>query len=353
MAKYKLYVRDSGLSKVGEIDDFGKLDLISRFNQPGSFALDVPAGTDIASYLSVKGAGLILERDDLVDPIFSGPVIIKIKDWNKDQNRLTVSGPDDTIWLTRRLAYPVVTGPPYSAQAHDVRTGVCETIMRQYVNLNAGPGANTERQVTGLTLAADTTLGSSITGRARFNNLLEFLQGLALAGGDLGFRIVQSGSDIEFQVYQPTDKTATIIFSEELGNLRAYEYSVEAAEANYFIAGGGGEGVARTFQEKGDSQSIVDWGRIEQFRDRRDTTDTDELIQTIDEELLSKAEKTNLSTTPINTDAIAFLTDYGLGDKVTVMVDGEAIQDVIREVKITLTRDKGEVVTPTIGTPKL
>ena len=84
------------------------------------------------------------------------------------------------------------------------------------------------------------------------------------------------------------------------------------------------------------------------FRDRRDTTDSAELEQTIDEELGERAASTEVRMQPVDTASIAFGTDYGLGDRVTVVVDGVPIQDLIREVRILL-NEGGETVTPVIA----
>ncbi len=379
---YKLYVRDRALNRIAEIDDYKKLDMTLRFNSPGTWMMDINASLDVASLLMSSGAGIVVVKDGTT--LLSGPVLNLSRSWNKDDNILTVSGQDDLYWMACRLAYPVPNGQYGTAEA-DVRTGKAETIMRQYVDVNAGLGALSQRRITGLILAADQARGSTITGRARFTPLLELLQSLALAGGDLGFKIVQNGVNLEFQVYAPTDKTKTVIFSPALGNLWAYEYSTEAPEANYILCGGSGEGIARVIKEKGDSQSITDYWRIESFNDRRDTADTTELNQAIDEELSQKKTKSSLSISPINTEAISFLRDYGLGDKVTVVVGqyykqtrteksnvflspyqvipvevqklqnsmrvDAVIQDVVREINLTLTPDEGEVIAPVVGTP--
>jgi hypothetical protein len=180
--------------------------------------------------------------------------------------------------------------------------------------------------------------------------LLDLLASLALAGGDLGFRMVQQGSGVEFQVYEPRDQSDFVIFSRELGNLSAFNHESEGPEANYLIGAGGGEGTARMFVEKGDAASVAEYGRIEQFRDRRDTTDAAEIEQTLDEEIAAKGDRFGLSLSPAETLAFGFGSDYALGDRVSAVVDGVVHQDVIRELAISLTAD-GETITPTIGTP--
>jgi hypothetical protein len=103
----------------------------------------------------------------------------------------------------------------------------------------------------------------------------------------------------------------------------------------------------------------------------------------MDEELTNKAEQNTFNFTPIDTPQLAFGRDYGLGDKVTIIltqpnevIDVETlyyfisayqtvpvqsekvrkiqekldvIQDVVREVKISIT-PSGETISPVVGT---
>ncbi len=341
MAEYKIYIRDKQRKRVAEVDNYANLQAVLRFNDVGTWTLTMEAGTTPANLLS-WGGGIVLHRDGVAK--FSGPVRKMERRWNANENVLIASGFSDEIYLNDRLAYPVPGGPPYTSQAYDVRTGAAETIMKQYVDYNAGPNANTERRVSGLTLQTDAGLGSSITGRARFQTLLELLQKLAIQGGGLGLRIV----DLEFQVYQPEDKTGSIVLSKELGNLKEHYYHLQAATGNYGICGGDGEGVSRAFEEGGDSESIVRYGRIETFIDQRSTADSDELQQAVAEELEKNAEKMGLTLVPIVIPNMEFYEDYDLGDQVKVMVDGEAVTETIREAHLTLTSENVSI-TPFIG----
>ncbi len=350
---YELFVRDKYFTKVAQIDDFQSLDAVLRFNAPGTWVLELPSNTEAVQLLTNQKAGIVVEKDGKT--LFSGPVTGINRKWDKDGDRYTINGYDDLIYLQRNLAYPVTSGPPYTAQDYDVRTGKAETIMKAYLNANIGSSAPSRRKIE-ITTGIDSGLGNTITGRARFQTLLELLTSLALMGGKLGFRVVQVNNALQFQVYQPSKKK-NVVFSPTLGNLAAFEYTTEDPETNYVIVGGSGEGKARTILEEGDSTSISTYGRIETFLDRRDTTDTTELTQALDEELSSKSNQMSLSITPIDTDSLSFGTDYNLGDRATVILtesDNPAffgnITDVISEVKISLT-STGVEVTPTVGTP--
>lgn len=342
---YKIYVRDQYLNRVAEVDDFLSLEFILRFNQVGSWVLDIPAGTKAAQYITQPKTGIIVVKDGVT--LLSGPVKVRNHKWNKDADTITVSGSDDMVYLLRNLAYP--TDPPFTAKAYDVRTGKAETVLKQYVDYNIGENGRTDRRK--LTVQTDTGIGNTVTGRARFHTLLELCSSLALSGGDLGFKVVQTNGQLQFQVYQPIDKTQSVFFSPQLGNLAEYDYTEEDPEANCTIAGGGGEGASRILLERIDSASIAEYDRYETFIDRRDTTDTTELIQAMDEELSTKARKTSLSITPIDLPNLSFGKHYNLGDKVTVKIGENTIKDVVREVKIQLTPN-GETISPTVGTPE-
>jgi hypothetical protein len=380
MAKYNLYVRDQYFNRVAEIENYQSLTLKPQFNLVGTWALTLPFNCPAAFELIKPKTGIIVVRDGIT--IFSGPVMQKQRKWSKDEDMLTINGYDDNVVLQHFIALPTQVGPPYDAD-YDVRTGPAETVMKQYVDANIVSGAQSNRKQN-ITIETDQGRGSSVKGNARFNTLLDLCGTLALAGGGLGFKIVQNGNALQFQVYQPTDKTKSVIFSPLLGNLIDFDYTETAPQANYIIAGGTGQGASRTTQESGDSDSIVTYGRIEEFLDQRDTTDPTQLQQAISAELSQKANQTNLSMTATDTDGMAFVRNYNLGDKVTVILTqpdvvneideltsfislyqtemitverlrevqtvANVITDVIRQVTITIDQS-GETINPVIGSP--
>jgi hypothetical protein len=375
---YNIYIRDSNFRRIGEITDYTKLDLIPRFNAVGTFAIDLPTDSSAAKELIKPKYGIIVKKDGKT--IFSGTVNSPKRSFSSSGDTMIFSGKDDNRFLAGRLAYPVPSGD-FSLFDYDVRTGNAETIMKQYVDYNCGLNALSERRI--LTIETDTGLGNRVTGRARYDILLDLLSSLALTGGGLGFRVVQVDDTLQFQVYQPSNKTRSAFFSPLLGNLSSFDYESTAPESNYVLVGGGGEGKARIIKQKGENVSIAKYGRFESFVDQRDTTDTDELTQSMDEELTNKAEQNSFNFTPIDTPQLAFGRDYGLGDKVSIVLTQpnevvtketiysfisfyqtttqditsiqkfqeklDVIQDIVREVKISITQD-GESISPMVGT---
>lgn len=375
---YQIQIRDSQLNRIGEVTDFNKLELIPRFNAVGSFVLEMPTDCAASKELAKPQHGIIVKKNGKT--VMSGTVTGRKRSFNNSGDTMTFVGKDDNIFLRGRLAYPETSGN-FALSAYDVRTGKAEAVMKQFVSFNAGPDALPERRK--LAIQSDGGLGAIVTGRGRFHTLLEMLTVLALNGGGLGFKVVQVDDALQFQVYQPEDKTKSAFFSPLLGNLASFEYSNDDPTANFIIVGGGGEGVDRILMEKSDSASIAKSGRWESFKDQRDTSDTAELTQSLDEELTNGAEQNNFSFTPIDTPQLAYGTHYDLGDKVSIiltqpneMVTRESltyfisayqtvtestervrkiqekidvIQDVVREVKISITPN-GEQISPVVGT---
>lgn len=344
MSEWTFFARDWTGTRQAQIDEFDRVSLTPRFNDVGEWSVSgIPFGHPATQWLT-KGSSVECVRDGTT--VLSGPLTRRKRHYDHDSNDVEVSGKDDMVWLARRLAKPVPSGPPYSSQAYDVRTGRPSTIMRQYVDVNAGPTAAAYgRVVYGLTLAADPLLGSSVTARARFHRLLDLLNSIAWPAG-LGFRIV----GLEFEVYQPVDKSASIEFSVGNGTMAAFDDVLQAPEADWVTVGGGGAGTARTFLDWPDTPTLIDWGRIEIFLDRRDTTDLTEMLSAALEEISQQSIKRGVAITPVEGPQREYLVDYDLGDKITAIVDGERVSDILRELTITIGPD-GTQLRPTIGDP--
>lgn len=348
---WTLYARNSDLGRSAQIDDFSTLDAVCRFNDVGTWELVLDRRATAADALVEAGAGIEIRRDDFV--IMTGPVTRVKRDRSDRSNMLTVSGVDDNVWLQRRLAHPqpASTAPPYSTSADDARTGVGSTVIWQYVNVNLGPGAIAPRQLPTLTMATDPAVGTTVSGRARYDVLLELIQDLAVAAGDLAFRITQVDDGLEFEVYEPEDKSGSVVFSEGFGNLSSFTYEQQAPEYTYVYGGGDGEGTARTIVEGQDPTAIASWGRIEKLIDARQQDDGPSVSQQIDTALSENSEKLTLDITPVDTTNLKYGVHYELGDRVSVVVDGVLISDLVRQVEIKLTPNGPQQLIPVLGTP--
>lgn len=269
--RWTFLVRNPNLEYVGELEvEAAEIQL--RHNEPDSFALTVPFDGDLSSpagQLLIPGSGAVILANNV--PVTSGPCVRPIRERDGDKHTITVAGLSDLVVLADRRASPepATAAPPYDDDTHDVRTGPAETLLKGYVDANAGPGAIADREVSGLAIAADGATGSTHTVRARWNNLLALCQRIGRLGG-LGFQIVQTGPTLVFDTYAPENKVAAVKFAVSLGNVGAYSYDVERPKANYVYVGGGGKGRWRSVRERDDATSVASWGRIEAFLDARD-----------------------------------------------------------------------------------
>lgn len=360
---WTIQVRDAALNLVGELDDYQSLEMVLKFNDISTWQLTINRANRLATALAMDGAGIVVSRSGVT--ILSGYWTEQEHHKDNNTNTLTFSGVDDTAWLKRRLAHPQPgsTAPPYSTTAEDYRVATASTVMRDYVGINIGVTAIATRKMAAILRDPDISYGASVSGRGRWQNLLVLVQEMATAGAvgglPVGFRIVQEGLVLRYKNFAPVDRTATAVFSEGLGNLASFVYKRTAPESNYAFVGGAGEGTARTIYEKPDSASIAAWGRIEgDLVDAQSAANATELDQAGAKALMDSGVKTSLSVTPIDTAILAYGIHYGLGDRVTAVLDvlgpntdgliGDAVQDILRECRVSLTPD-ASTVTPSVG----
>lgn len=354
-----IQARSLALGNLGEVDKgyINDLKIVKRFNNVGSWTFSLPAEYDMAATLSVPGRGIKITGPGWV---VSGPMIsVSHKQEAQDvEGTLFFVGADDMVHLADGAAFPDPAEEDPGAQtlAHDVRTGNAETVMRAYLNANRGPGAPSSRRINAIALQTNLNRGDTITARARFDNLGQLISECALQGGGLGFDMVQNNTSIEFKVYVPQDKSATVRMDIANDMLTKTEYGYGSPTATRAIVAGQGEMVDRKFVQVTSTDSLAaetQWGRkIEYFKDRRDTNDDTEL--TLEGEAIvgvNGVTVKSLSVTPA--DDIAnqeFGIDWFLGDKVGVVVDGQPISAVVTEAVIIMDTE-GVRVGATLGDP--
>jgi hypothetical protein len=346
--RWRVFVRAPDLSLVMEVG-FVKLAVKLRLNDVSTWTIELASDDSATALLRNPDYGVRIDRDAVT--VLSGPAVQPQTIFNTDAAITTVTGVDDTVVLRDALArpQPATAAPPYATAAYDVRTGVASSVLFGYVDANIGPSAPANFRASRLTLGTDPVEGASVSGNARWENLLTLLQPLALTGG-VGFRVMAVGLAKQFQVWSPTERSLGITFSPELGNLGSYTFTQTRPTTNYIVCAGGGEGTDRVIREGQDAGSVATWGRVELFRDRRDTTDTALMDQTIAEELTKGAAVSSVSATLLDLPGRKWGTDYFLGDTVTVLIADVPIVETVQQVSIDVDQD-GEVITPRVGSP--
>ncbi|WP_119728332.1 siphovirus ReqiPepy6 Gp37-like family protein [Thermomonospora amylolytica] len=356
-------VTDMDLKVVGDpLTTWTQLDMTLRFNEPSSGVMTIPADPEVVAQLDAgTGRRIVIIRDGQV--VLAGPLERPMAPYQRtlpgDQGgddpqpgTLQLAFVDDLVHLAGRLVYP---NPAQAASAqtasHYTATGVnAEVLMRNLVNLNAGPGALVDRRVPHLALGTLAGVGSNVSIRARFTGLLAELQSAALVGGGLGFRTRQTSDQILFEVYQPRDLTGSARYSWELGNLRSVSVERSAPALTHAIVGGQGEDAARTIVERADPAAAARWWRIEQWVDSRNEDTVAGLQQSGDEALAEGGETTQISAVTVDTEDLRFGHDVQLGDRATIAyLPGVEASDIVRQAQIQATPGAGEHVTVLIG----
>lgn len=352
-------IRDASFNRVAQLlptDGLTTFKATLRFNNVGTWEISIPEVSPRADLLRTPGYGLVVTGPGGT-VWMSGPTVAatNTRDMGLPYGEWAIRGATDAIILGERLAYPTPGSSNVAAQssAYDTRTGTASTVMYGYVTRNLVSGtAPAARVVAGLTCATDTTLGSSVSFSARFDNLGEMLSSLAnVSSPQLGFDIKQSGSGLQFAVYQPTDRTGTIRMDTDNETLQKATYGYGYGKTRA-IVGGGGEGTARQFVEVASSPAESTWSRrVEAFVDQRQESDATKLTQA-GTDLLNESGGTitSMDVVPTNDTTMSYGTDFYLGDKVTVAVAAQQVTGIVSTVQVTIGED-GVRVGCTIGNP--
>ncbi|MFF4528186.1 siphovirus ReqiPepy6 Gp37-like family protein [Streptomyces sp. NPDC001407] len=326
-------MRDRTLTRVGLIrpEDLS-LELEDKFNNVGSWKATLPSEHPLADTLRLPGAGLVITGPG--DVLMSGPVASSEYAASPEDRfgSIVFEGVSDSVILLDMLAWPEPANADVTTQkvGHDERSGPAETLMHAYVNANCGPGAPAARRRAGLIMGPNGARGPVISKSARFPTLGELLTGIA-AVADLGFRIVQRGSNLQFETFQVADRSREVRLDVLAGTLAGQRVSVSTPGATRVIVAGQGEQEARTFVPVDNAASVEaegDWGRrIEKFVDQRNTNDAKELKQAGDEVLADEGfTRTAVQAVPVDdSDFMEFGVDWGLGDRVCVVAGGQEL----------------------------
>lgn len=339
---------------------YSSLTAVERWLGVGTYRVAAPL-TQQSVMAAAAGWRLAIVGGD-GRPVMAGPVVEPEVSYGQDSGGRVVptvvyAGEDDMCWLRDRAARPVPLNTlATQTEAYDVRVGQASGVIRQYVELNAGPSARPERRVPGLTLDLDSDPGAGgvVTGRARFQSVLELCAGLA-DGAGIGFRVISDASATKrFQVVVPRDLRGPARFSIGLRNINMLKWRLRAPKATHVVGGGRGEEEAREFIEAANEEQGLGWGRREDFFDFRSASSEDssaELAEGTTRKLGESSATAQVQWVPVDTTALRYGRDYGLGDLVTIDVFGGVlqVQAAIREVEHRVTRQDGYRVLPRAG----
>jgi hypothetical protein len=355
-----LVTNDAMVVQGDPLVDWIDLDAIKNFNEPGSGSVTLPALPEVMAQLQ-PGNRLTVIRDGAI--WMTGPMEVPTDySWSVDGDpgpgQVKVNFSDDLATIAGYITWPEPTltwAGQHGATWRQFNATNSETIIRTLVNENCGPGALTARRIPNLVLDAVAGVGTNTTEKTRFEPVLDVCRRAALAGGAIGFRVQQVGTQLKFGCYAPADKSATARFSDGLGNLRSVSFKQSAPGLTHaLVAGTETEGnTIRTYVEVPNTTAAATWWRVERYLDGGAANDTNgELTAAGTAELADGAAPIELSTVTVDTDDLKAGRDFDLGDKVAVALPhGLQVTDIVRSIHLQATPEAGESVTTLVGSP--
>lgn len=351
LSPIRITVRDVNEVAMGQLESLVEADFIPRWNGVGTWRILCSMKSSVAQHFK-SGAGITVALPD--GRRFTGQTtkIIKRKTREVPNGLIEVSGVEDTAILGFRLVFPTPSQPAnlQTATATYNASGPAETVAKNIVRSNLGSSAIAARKDSKVTVALDAARGGTVNVSARFDNMLDQVQRILTPKG-LGFSLRWDDTKYLFDVYETRDLTGSVKFSENLGNLEGWEYSLAAPQLTQALVAGQGEGTARNIRIYDDPiNNPAIWGwLIEQFIDRRDTNATLDLDQAAVEAFeAGGGEQFSLVISPTDSVDVRFGRDYYLGDQISVKIDGSEYNDTVTSAAYEI-RAGSIRIKPTIG----
>jgi len=344
---YDLYVYDTNFNIVKIVDDYEYLRWNIRYRTVDSFELKINRYKTTADYLQL---GYIIQLRKGVNFVREGIIEskeIELSGEGKLSEAWDITGRGLDGILAERLAlYGTDSGNGYDSQS-----GIAETLMRHYVDVNCISSSDTDRNYSFLELEPDQERGASVKYDARFQSIAEILEDLSLASG-LGWTVTfdSSNKKFKFRVLQGLDRSwgngvnSVVVFSPEFGNIKLIGYKKTRIDSKTVAyVGGQGEAELRTVQKvTKDGLTYTNLDRREFFVDARDLDTTDKLTQRGNEKLVELGEEEVIEFENLPTGPFEFETDFNVGDIITVKYPGIFEADTrIIEVTEEITPEQG------------
>jgi len=354
---YIVEVRDKNFTRVGQVaPEFLDLKFNEVFRSVGAWEMKLPAEHPLLETLKTKGSGIIITQR-ASDYVFSGRMqsCVLSQDAADPKGTWVIRGVDDNVL---GAAVAVLPDPTHAADAQTTDywnfAGSGEAVMKAAVSLNAGSEAIAARRYSWLSVAANANRGDTVSASVRFQQLGDMLTSVGIKAG-LGWRFAQQGDTIVFDVYEPADKSQLVQLDIRNGGLNSTELGFSAPAATQAFVMGQGQGADRTVRVVSSPEAAAEateWGlRWEVVKDQRNTDEPTELQQAGEEILTEKgATVHSLKVSPGDVPNQRLGVDWGLGDVVTVVIDGSPATAIVTEIATSIS-SAGVIRQATVGDP--
>lgn len=245
---------------------------------------------------------------------------------------------DGWLWLNDRIVYPTPANA-WNTQnvvaVYQVNAPV-ETVILDLINKNLASGAQTVRRLPGLTVPASAGRGYTYKAQYRFQSLGDAVALLA-EGANLKVSIGLNGTGLIVTVDDAPDLSADVQYGTGAEGgpgvlLTDATVAYQRPEATQIECAAGGVGTARLMQEGTTSLATL-WGRLETFSDRRDTTDSAEVTQAIEDAKLELDNPVTVSASIPDDPGLVLGVDVPTGAKVGLWLDGDFLTERVRRIE--------------------
>lgn len=359
-ARYQVRLYDTNGTLVAIFDDWRTLNIVRNLN-----------GYDLVTF-SIDG-------NDSRTALFTLDAIIEIwrhvmlpgQDWYREctamhrtpQQQLTET--DTAIFTSysrglndllrrRSIGY-------YANTAYTLKSGPGETVIKEFVDENAGPSANSvdrkaDGTTLGLTIEPDSGAGTVWSGARSWQNLLEVIQEISIYSS-VDFEIVRqgySGQDFLFRTGYPqlgTDRSATVNFSPTLGNMMVPSYTLSRTEeiTRAIVLGQGQENNRKVVVVESGDINDSPWNTIETTADARNQSTLAGLTDVGNVQLTKSTKQESFQFEVLQTATYQYGKDYFLGD--LVQAGFLTVSNTIKIVSVEMSVSQGrETVKITFST---
>lgn len=336
-ANYQVRVKNAAGVTQAILTDFESLAYTKRVNVPGVASYRLKGDHSAIALHTHRGQVEVWRRNaDLgIDWYNDFDALYLDHEYQYQDHDVWTARAYGTNWLlaTRWIAWYASTTDrtKFTATA-------AETILKTLVDYNAGPNATVgnsrlrEGAIAGLSIQADGAGGNTLDWNCAWQKLLPTCQKLArVAGGD--FDLVRTGAaTTEFRWYTGqlgTDRSATVIFALERGNMANPRYRYNRAEEKtaVIVAGQGDlDDRATVVRTSADYSASND---VEGFKDARNRDSTSGLQSAGDQYLDEKMARQELTFDVLQTPASLYGSHYFLGDLVTARYHTTLTQKIV------------------------
>lgn len=341
--RYRIDLRDQSGNIVAVLTDWTRLDIYKVVNGISTHILEIDGNSPNAEMFELDGQLEVWRRN-----INAGiPWTLEYEGFHRSHERRTLED-GNSIYVSHGVGYNHLLTRRivcyYSSSAYTDKSGPGESVMKAYVDENAGPSATNPPRLLlsgvmpGLSIESDGEAGTTWTGTKPFIKLLDICQEVANATG-VDFGIVGKGKGLfEFQAkLSPwgNDRStsglnpatglnsagnAPVVFSLAHGNMAAPEYSLNRdGEVNAVISMGTGLSSERILALKTSAVPMAEspWNQCEAARGANNEYTTNQLEAGSDAFLAENQAKESFNFGVMQTPGCLYGREYFFGDLVT------------------------------------